>query len=89
MKGERVKITALGPHDSYYMEGLDQYKIVGRTGILKELYKLPITSPDYVACRIHLDEPLLNYIAIITLVDAQIERIQDGQGICSCQSSKE
>lgn len=80
-KGERVRITALGPHDSYYLDGVDYYKIIGRTGRLHEVYILPhITSPDFVACRIKLDEPLLNYIVIITLVDCQIERIeQDGK----------
>lgn len=76
-KGERVRITALGPHDSYYLDGVDFYKIIGRTGRLHEMYALPITSPGFVACRIRLDEPLLNYIVIITLVDCQIERIDN------------
>jgi hypothetical protein len=78
-KGERVRITALGPQDSYFLDGNDFYKVIGRTGYLHEIYSLPITTPGYVACRIKLDEPLLNYIVIITLVDCKVERLDNGQ----------
>lgn len=87
-KGQRVKITELGPMDSYNRAGQDEYKLIGMTGELIELFITPSTTSGFVSCRIKLDVPLMNYMETITLVDAKIERINNGEGINTCESSK-
>jgi hypothetical protein len=87
-RGHRVKITELGPKDSYNRAGLDEYHLIGMTGELIEIFITPATTSGFISCRIKLDVPLLNYMETITLVDAKIERIPNGQGKHSCESTK-
>ena len=86
--GERIRISGLGPQDSYMRDG-DSYNLIGSTGTLLELHDNGIASPGYVTCLIELDKPLLNYLVRITLFEAKLERIEsNGQGINTCESTE-
>jgi hypothetical protein len=86
--GERVRITDLGSNDSYMREG-DSYNLIGQTGTLLEIHDNGIAAPGYVTCLVELDQPLLNYLVRITLFEAKLERITNGERIFACESSKE
>ena len=95
-KGQRVRITALGPKDSYNRDG-DNYNLVGQTGTLLSYIVDPICTPGYITCMIELDKPLLNYLVRITLYEAILEPIEgydrrkedkDGKGISPCESTE-
>jgi hypothetical protein len=73
--GERVRITDLGPNDSYMREG-DTYGIIGKTGTLLELHPTGFASPGYVTCIIELDKPILNYIVRVLFFEAKFEAIE-------------
>ena len=85
--GDRIRITELGPNDSWIREG-DSYQLVGATGTLIDLFADGFASPGYVTCVIELDKPILNYIVRATFFEAKIERIENGKGINSCESTK-
>jgi hypothetical protein len=85
--GDRIRVSGLGPRDSYMREG-DNYGLIGSTGTLLELHDNGIASPGYVTCLIELDKPLLNYLVRITLFEAKLERIENGQGINTCESTE-
>ena len=95
--GERVRITDLGPNDSYMREG-DSYALIGQTGILREIHDNGIAAPGYVTCLVELDNPLLNYLVRITLFEAKLEAIEghdrrkedkDGERVDLGESPKE
>lgn len=73
--GDRVKITALGPRDSYMRED-DYYNLIGATGRLHQLFMNGLASPGYVTCIIELDKPLLDYMVRISLFEAKLEKIE-------------
>jgi hypothetical protein len=86
--GERVRITDLGSNDSYMREG-DSYNLIGQTGTLLEIHDNGIAAPGYVTCLVELDQPLLNYLVRITLFEAKLERITNGERIFAGESPKE
>jgi hypothetical protein len=88
-KGDRVRITGFGPQDSWSRTAdEDMPTPLNRTGELIEILTNLNCTEGYISCVIQLDEPLLNYLVRITLFEAKLERIDDGQGINTCESKE-
>mgnify|MGYP007064293286 CR=1 FL=1 len=78
--GDRVKIVAFGPRDSWTraIEAGDPSPL-GLVGTLVHVEEQgSFATRGYTTCMIHLDEPLLGYLVRLTLFEAKLEKLMEG-----------
>lgn len=90
--GDRVRIVAFGPKDSWaYAASMNDPTPLGSTGTIIDINPYPIGSDSdkYITCVIHLDTAFINYLVRMSFVEVKLERIEeDGKRVNSCESTE-